>query len=77
MVFTADKLADAVLLWEKNIVPWLISNSSEHGLHKSRFTSEVKVGEIKGVFSTAETIATAIVAISVRDCLVEVHLDSS
>jgi hypothetical protein len=27
MVFAADKLADVVLLCEKNIVPWLISSN--------------------------------------------------
>jgi hypothetical protein len=27
-----DKLADTVLLGEKNIVSWLISNSSEQGV---------------------------------------------
>jgi hypothetical protein len=30
MVFTANKSTDAILLWEKNTVPWLISRA-EHG----------------------------------------------
>jgi len=29
MVFAADKPTDAVLLWEKNIVPWLISQADK------------------------------------------------
>jgi hypothetical protein len=29
MVFIADKPADATLLWEKNIVPWLISRADK------------------------------------------------
>jgi hypothetical protein len=33
MVFVAGKPIDVVLLWEKNIIPWLIS-SSEHGVKK-------------------------------------------
>jgi hypothetical protein len=30
MVFVADKPADVILLWEKNIIPWLISDNSMH-----------------------------------------------
>jgi hypothetical protein len=29
MVFAADKPVDVVLLWEKNIVPWLISRANK------------------------------------------------
>jgi hypothetical protein len=29
MVFMADKPVDAILLWEKNTVPWLISRTDK------------------------------------------------
>jgi hypothetical protein len=35
MVSAADKLADDVLLWEKNIVPYLISSSREPGKYSA------------------------------------------
>ena len=55
MVSAADKPANAVLLWEKNIVPWLISRANKFKRTRRKLGSQI--GWLYSVISTLHSVS--------------------